>query len=102
MHAALERASEVPPSELLDLAETFRGGGAEGRERALLWLAVHAAVARRRVEEAARAGDGRATDRWLRRSEAGARAHREFLRRNLNAQLVIEDLLLDWQASAGR
>jgi DNA polymerase-3 subunit delta' len=99
---ALERAAEVPPSELLDLAETFRGAGSAARERAVLLLAVHGAVARRRVEEAARAGDRRAAERWLERSEAGERAHKEFLRRNLNAQLVIEGLLLEWQAVAGR
>jgi DNA polymerase-3 subunit delta' len=99
---ALERAADVPPSELLDLAETFRGTGNAARERATLLLSVHGAVARRHVEEAARSGDRRAIDRWLERSEAGERAHREFLRRNLNAQLVVEGLLLDWQAAASR
>jgi DNA polymerase-3 subunit delta' len=102
MWEALDRAAQAPPSELLDLAETFRRTGDAARERALLLLAVHGAVARRRVEEAARAGDRRATERWLRRSEAGERAHKEFLRRNLNAQLMIEGLLLDWQAAAAR
>jgi DNA polymerase-3 subunit delta' len=102
MRDALERALELPPSELLDVAATFRGAGSDARERALLWLGVYGAVARRRVEEAARGGDRRSTDRWLQRSEAGARAQREFLRRNLNAQLVIEGLLLDWQEAATR
>jgi DNA polymerase-3 subunit delta' len=94
---ALDSADDASASDLLDLAETFRGYGAVPRHRAELLLGVHAVAARRRVEEAVRAGDPRAIERWLRRGEEGARVHREFLRRNLNPQLVVEGLLLSWQ-----
>jgi DNA polymerase-3 subunit delta' len=92
---ALEAATSLAPSELLDFAESFRGGGDAARERMELFLDVYAALARRRVEEAARAGDADAASRWLARAEACAATAREWRRRNLSPQLAVEGLLFD-------
>jgi DNA polymerase-3 subunit delta' len=100
MRAAIEGASRDSASALMDFAEGFRGGGggpgaaARTRTRAQLLLAVHAAISRASVERAAREGDANGLARWLDRADAGARAPRELVRRNLNPQLVVEGLLL--------
>ena len=99
MSAAIEGASRDSASALMDFAEGFRGGAAAGaaarqRTRAQLMLAVHAAISRASIERAAREGDANGLARWLDRADAGARARRELVRRNLNPQLVVEGLLL--------
>jgi hypothetical protein len=63
-----------------------------------LFLDVYGSLARRRVEEAARAGDAEVASRWLARAEACAASAREWRRRNLSPQLVVEGLLFDWTA----
>ena len=78
-----------------------RGGGEAVRLRTELLLRVHAALARRAVETAARGGCGPELERWLTRAEASERAHREWARRNLNPQLLVEGLLLELQADPG-
>jgi DNA polymerase-3 subunit delta' len=93
----LERLPSGSASEALDFAETFRGGSAAARTRAELLLAVHAALARREVENAAREARGAELERWLGFAESGERARREMARRNLNPQLLVEGLLLDLQ-----
>jgi DNA polymerase-3 subunit delta' len=93
MLEALESMPAASASQLLDFAETFRGGDA--RARAELLLGVYGALARRESERAARAGDAAALERWLERFESGQRARRELVRRNLNPQLVVEGLLLE-------
>jgi hypothetical protein len=49
------------------------------------------------VETAADRGDRGEADRWLRCFEAGERVRRELIRRNLNPQMVIEGLLLEFR-----
>jgi DNA polymerase-3 subunit delta' len=92
---ALAAAPEWTPSELLDFAETFRGGGEAARERTELFLDVYSALARSHVERALRAGDVATARAWLRRAEACAAQAREWRRRNLSPQLVVEGLLFD-------
>ena len=58
---------------------------------------MHDAVVRRRVETATDRGDRGGADRWLRCFEAGERVRRELIRRNLNPQMVIEGLLLEFR-----
>jgi DNA polymerase-3 subunit delta' len=93
--SALEQAGSLTPTELLELAESFRGGGDAARERMELFLDVYGALARRRVEEATRSGDAETARRWLDRAEACAASAREWRRRNLSPQLVVEGLLFD-------
>jgi DNA polymerase-3 subunit delta' len=93
LYDTLSRAAALSASELLDVAETYRGGGDAGRERLELFLDVYAALARERVEGAARASDAAEASRWLGRAEAAAGAAREWRRRNLQPQLVVEGLL---------
>ena len=81
-------------SRALDFAESFRGGR-NVRESAELLLAVHGALARREIESAAHDGDAARLERWLVRADAGLRARREMVVRNLNPQLVVEGLVLD-------
>jgi len=100
MHAFLSGIGGVGATEILDFAETFRRPGEAGRERARLFLEVEAAFARTRAEAAARSGEERAFERWLRAFEAASRARSELVRRNLNPQLVVEGLLLELRASA--
>jgi DNA polymerase-3 subunit delta' len=93
--AALAEVRGWSASEVLEFAESFRGGGEKLRKRAELFLDVHAAFARRAVEAAARDSDRATVERWVERAEAGANAHRELVVRNLNPQLVVEGLMLD-------
>jgi DNA polymerase-3 subunit delta' len=81
-------------SDALDFAESFRGGAAM-RARAELCLAVWGVLVRRQVERTAKSGDRAALELWLGRAEAGLRARRELAIRNLNPQLVVEELALD-------
>jgi DNA polymerase-3 subunit delta' len=97
----LEEIPKRPASEALDFAESFRGRGEATRLRTELLLRVHGALARRAVETAARGGCGPELERWLTRAESSERAHREWARRNLNAQLLVEGLLLELQADPG-
>jgi DNA polymerase-3 subunit delta' len=96
MRDALLDAGQAQASAALDFAEGFRGG-APARARCELLLAVHAAVARQQIEEALRADDRAATERWLERAESAERARKEMARRNLNPQLIAEGLLLAMQ-----
>jgi DNA polymerase-3 subunit delta' len=91
----IEGARERTDSEILDFAESFRGGGEEIRQRVELFLAVHASVSRRRVEAAIREDRSQAIDAWLHHSERGIEARHELLRRNLNPQMLVESLVLD-------
>ncbi len=100
MRDALLGAADSPISAALDFAQGFRGG-APGRARCELLLAVHAAVSRQAIEEALRADDSAAIERWLARAESGERARKELARRNLNPQLVAEGLLLAMQPPGG-
>lgn len=86
-------------SDILDFAESFRGGEA-ARRRAELLLDVAGAVARRQVEASAKAGDDSAAERWLGHYESAAHSRLEMRRRNLNPQLVVEGLLLELRAAA--
>ncbi len=95
LRTALEAAAAGSASQALDLAESFRGAGEIVRSRCELFLAVHGALARRRIAEAAQADDRAALECWLERAESGARARREIAIRNLNPQLVVEGLMLD-------
>ncbi len=95
LHATLAGAAQLSASELLDVAEAYRGSGDALRERMELFLEVYAALARERVEAAARAGDASAAARWLDRAQAVADAAREWRRRNLQPQLVVEGLLFE-------
>ncbi|MFQ5514653.1 MAG: DNA polymerase III subunit delta' [Myxococcota bacterium] len=91
--AALEALPQAPASTALDLAERFRGSGA--RDQVGLLLGVYAALARREAERALHEHAPATLSRWLDRAEAAERARAELDRRNLNAQLLIEGLLLD-------
>ena len=86
-------------TEILDFAETFRGGE-KARVRAELLLDVHGALARRRTEAAAGEGDRATVRRWCERFEAGEQVRRELRRRNLSPQLAVEGLLMSLRASA--
>ncbi len=85
-------------SELLDFAESFRGGEA-ARQRAELLLDVCGVFARRQIETSSETSDPRDTERWLRHYESAASSRQEMRRRNLNPQLIVEGLLLDLRAS---
>jgi DNA polymerase-3 subunit delta' len=100
MRDALESLARASASDVLDFAQSFRGGVEATRSRLELFLAVHDAVVRRRVEAAADRGDRGGADRWLRCFEAGERMRRELIRRNLNPQMVIEGLLLEFRRAA--
>ena len=90
---AILAAEKSSATQVLDFAESFRGGAA-ARERAERFLAVHAALSRSEVARAATDGDARLLERWLDRADAGERARRELARRNLNPQMLVESLLL--------
>jgi DNA polymerase-3 subunit delta' len=94
----VEEAAERSDSDILDFAESFRGGGEAGRERAEVYLDVHQAVARRRVEESLGEEATGTLEGWLRQADRAAEARREIRRRNLNPQMLIEALLLDLKA----
>lgn len=94
---ALADAMQGSDSDLLDLAESFRGSGEAARARVELALSVYGAVAREQAEEAIGRSDPAALEHWLGRFEAGSRARRSWSTRNLNAQLLFEGLLLDWR-----
>ncbi len=100
MRARIEGAARDPYAELLDFAEGFRGGA--GRERLELFLDVHHAVARRKMEEALQAARPELAARWIEREDAAERARLETIRRNLNPQLVVEGLLLELRRAALR
>jgi DNA polymerase-3 subunit delta' len=91
-------APERSAGELIEYAGGYRGAGEAVRTRTELFLDVFAAVVREHVEGAARNGDSEAASRWLDRSEAAERVGREWRRRNLNSQMVIEGLLLGLSA----
>jgi DNA polymerase-3 subunit delta' len=97
MRETLESLASASASDVLDFAQSFRGGVEATRSRLELFLAVHDAVVRRRVETATDRGDRGGADRWLRCFEAGERVRRELIRRNLNPQMVIEGLLLEFR-----
>ncbi len=102
LYATLARATELAASDLLDVAEGYRGGGDAARERLELFLDVYAALARERVEAAARANDPRTASCWLERADAVASASREWRRRNLQPQLVVEGLLFQLTTTESR
>ena len=95
---AMEEAPRGSASDVLDFAESFRGGGDSLRARCELFLAVHGAVAHRHIAAAAESDDRASLERWIERADRGARARRELAIRNLNPQLVVEGLLLDLRA----
>ncbi|MFQ5697961.1 MAG: ATP-binding protein [Myxococcota bacterium] len=97
LRQALADVLESSDSELLDLAESFRGSGDAARARVELALSVYSAVAREQAEAAVERGDRAALDHWLGRFEAAGRARRSWSTRNRNVQLVFEGLLLDWR-----
>jgi DNA polymerase-3 subunit delta' len=99
MRALIESLGSLGASEILDFADSFRGGEA-ARARAALLMTVLEAVARREVAARAESGDHGAASAWLDCYEAVGAARGEFIRRNLNPQLVVEGLLLDLRASA--
>jgi DNA polymerase-3 subunit delta' len=101
IRAFLAGVSSMEASELLDFAEAFRGAGERVREVAERFLGVFGAVMRESVETAARDGDRAAARRWLDCLESAERAQREWRRRNLNAQLVVEGLLMELRRAAG-
>lgn len=88
-------APERSAGELIEYAGGYRGAGEAVRARTELFLDVFAAVVREHIEGAAREGDADTAGRWLDRCEAAERVGREWRRRNLNSQMVIEGLLLD-------
>ncbi len=100
MVALLERAPRLSTSELLDFAEAFRGRNEATRARTELLFEVHAAFARRAIEALLAQGSSAELEHWLERADAGERARREWARRNLNPQLLVEGLLLELQATA--
>jgi DNA polymerase-3 subunit delta' len=99
MSTWLSEIGSVSASEILDFAETFRGGE-RARTRADLLIDVYEAIARRESETAAGNGDLGAVARWTQRFEATEHARQEMQRRNLNPQLVVEGLLLDLRTGA--
>jgi DNA polymerase-3 subunit delta' len=99
--AWVEEASARTDSEILEFALGFRGGGEEIRRRTELFLDVHAAVTRFRVEEAVEGERSEEVERWLRQVDRSADARRELRRRNLNPQLLVESLLFDMKGTAG-
>jgi len=100
--------AKVSISSLLDLSESFRGGGEAVRHRTELFFDVYEALCQREIRRHAgapagaesgltRSGDASpddaSLDHWLSRAEHVARTRREWTRRNLNPQLAIEGLL---------
>jgi DNA polymerase-3 subunit delta' len=98
MRELIEDIESRGATQILDFAQSFRGGEA-ARTRAELLMAVLRAIARREVQAHASAGDPDGAERWLDHFEAVGRTRGEFVRRNLNPQLVVEGLLLDLRAS---
>jgi len=99
MVGVFEQAPELSVSELLDFAEAFRGNDPATRERVELLFQVHAAFARRAIDAALGQASRPQLGQWLDRAETGQHAHREWIRRNLNSQLLVEGLLLELQSS---
>ncbi|HTO69898.1 MAG TPA: DNA polymerase III subunit [Myxococcota bacterium] len=95
MRAFLDEAGELPATRVLDFAEGFRRAGEEGRARARAFIELESAFARERADAAARRGDRRELERWLRAFESTARARVELARHNTNPQLVVESLLFE-------
>lgn len=95
MRAFVSRAAEASVSEILDFAEGFRGPTERSRPKTELLLSVYDAVARRAVETAAEERDTGTLETWLDRIDGAAEARRELVRRNLNPQILVENLLLD-------
>lgn len=96
---ALRALASSRAGEVLDFAETFRGGAAV-RDRVELFLSVHAALVRREVQAAAERGDAARARLWLHCYESGERARRELVRRNLNPQMLVEGLLLEYRRAS--
>ena len=101
MRQFLGQLEACSAGEVLEYAERFRGGGEALRTRTGLFLDVLGAVARQQVEAAVRSQETPGAERWLRCAEAAERARREWRRRNLNAQLMVEGLLLELHADRG-
>ena len=99
MRERIEDIEACGATEILDFAESFRGGE-RARERAFLLMDVFQAVARSAAASRADAGDADAAAAWLDHFEAAARARSELVRRNLNPQLVVEGLLLELRSTA--
>ena len=91
----LARVQEASVSEILDFAESFRGPTEKSRPRTELLLSVFDAVARRAAVAAADKRNHPGLVGWLDRIEAAASSRRELQRRNLNPQILVENLLLD-------
>ena len=60
----------------------------------MLWRRFGDATARRHVERAIESDDRDSITRWLDRADSCLRARREYATRNLNAQMIVEQLLL--------
>ncbi len=98
MRQFLEQLEARSAGEVIEYTERFRGGGYALRTRTGLFLDVLGAVARQQVEAALRSPERGGAERWLRCAEAAEHARREWRRRNLNAQLLVEGLLLELHA----
>jgi len=93
----LEAVPQGSNGDLLTLAESFRGGGESVRERAELFFDVYAAFARDAIHSVLHEAPP-ALEQWLERADRVASARREWSRRNLNPQLVVERLLFALRA----
>jgi hypothetical protein len=98
MHELLAGLASRGATDILDFAESFRGGEA-ARQRAELLLDVTGAFARRQVAASSESKDPRGVERWLTHYESATRSRLELRKRNLNPQLLIEGLLLNLRAS---
>ena len=95
LRALLDESGALPVTRVLDFAEDFRRAGEEGRGRARAFIELQSAFAREKAAAAAKSGDPRALERWLRAFESASKARVELARHNTNPQLVVESLLLE-------
>ncbi len=98
MHELLAALASRGASEILDFAESFRGGEA-ARQRAELLLDVTGAFARRQVAASSEGNDPSGVGRWLTHYESATQSRLELRKRNLNPQLLVEGLLLTLRAT---
>ena len=98
LRALLDDPSALSATRVLDFAEDFRRTGEEGRGRARAFIELQSAFAREKAAEAAKSGDPRGLERWLRAFESASKARVELARHNTNPQLVVESLLLELSA----
>ena len=98
MHELLAGLASRGAGEILDFAESFRGGEA-ARQRAELLLDITGAFARREVAARSEGDDPSGVKRWLTCYESATQSRLELRKRNLNPQLVIEGLLLNLRAT---